>query len=55
MTLVFLAGVLILMFFDKVQGPWMLGALVIGVPTLIGGWFLVRGRVTAAAAEASAP
>ena len=25
-TLAFLVGVLVLMFFDKVQGPWMLGA-----------------------------
>ncbi|MGO9507839.1 MAG: amino acid permease [Mycobacterium sp.] len=53
-TLVFLAGVLILMFFDKVQGPWMLGALVIGVPALIGGWFLVRNRVTVAAQDTGA-
>jgi L-asparagine permease len=54
-TLVFLAGVLILMFFDKVQGPWMLGALVIGVPALVGGWFLVRNRVTAAAEDTEDP
>ena len=52
-TLVFLAGVLILMFFDKVQGPWMLGALVLGIPALIGGWYLVRNRVTAAAQDDS--
>jgi L-asparagine permease len=50
-TLVFLTGVLILMFFDKVQGPWMLGALVVGIPALVGGWFLVRNRVTAAAQD----
>jgi L-asparagine permease len=48
-TLVFLVGVLVLMFFDKVQGPWMLGAAAIGIPALIGGWFAVRGRVAAAA------
>jgi L-asparagine permease len=54
-TLVFLASVLVLMFFDKVQGPWMLGALVIGLPALIGGWFLVRGRVTAAAQDTEDP
>ena len=48
-TLVFLAGVLILMYFDKVQGPWMIGATVVGIPALIGGWYLVRGRVDAAA------
>jgi len=53
LTLAFLAGVLILMFFDKVQGPWMLGALVLGIPALIGGWYLVRNRVTAAAQDDS--
>ena len=37
------------MYFDKVQGPWMMGATVVGVPALIGGWYLVRGRVAAAA------
>jgi L-asparagine permease len=49
LALVFLVGVIALMFFDKVQGPWMLGAAVIGIPALIGGWFLVRDRVLAAA------
>jgi L-asparagine permease len=51
LTLVFLAGVLVLMFFDKVQGPWMLGALAIGIPALIGGWFAVRRRVSAVAQD----
>ncbi|SOJ53031.1 L-asparagine permease 2 [Mycobacterium simulans] len=51
LTLAFLVGVLILMFFDEVHGPWMLGALVIGVPALIGGWYLVRDRVVAAAQD----
>ncbi|CNK06381.1 L-asparagine ABC transporter permease [Mycobacterium tuberculosis] len=46
-TMAFLIGVIVLMFFDKVQGPWMLGAAVIGIPALIGGWFLVRDRVRA--------
>ena len=50
-TLVFLVGVLILMYFDKVQGPWMIGATVVGIPALIGGWYLVRGRVDAAAQD----
>jgi L-asparagine permease len=50
-TLVFLIGVIVLMFFDKVQGPWMLGAAVIGIPALIGGWFLVRDRVRVAAQD----
>jgi L-asparagine permease len=48
-TLAFLIGVLVLMFFDKVQGPWMLGAAAFGIPALIGGWFLIRGRVATAA------
>jgi L-asparagine permease len=55
LTLVFLAGVLILMFFDKVQGPWMLGAAAIGIPALIGGWFAVRHRVRAAAQDSVVP
>jgi L-asparagine permease len=52
LTLAFLVGVVILMLFDKVQGPWLLGAMIIGVPALIGGWFLVRHRVKAAALDA---
>jgi L-asparagine permease len=55
LTLAFLLGVLILMYFDKVQGPWMVGATVIGIPALIGGWFLVRNRVRAAAQDAEVP
>jgi len=54
-TLAFLGGVVILMFFDKVQGPWLLGATIIGIPALIGGWFLVRHRVKAAALDAIPP
>lgn len=53
LTLVFLAGVLILMLFDKVQGPWLLGAMIIGIPALIGGWFLVRNRVRALGQDAA--
>jgi L-asparagine permease len=52
LTLAFLVGVVILMLFDKVQGPWLLGAMIIGIPALIGGWFLVRNRVKAAALDA---
>jgi L-asparagine permease len=55
LTLVFLAGVLILMLFDKVQGPWLLGAMAIGIPSLIGGWFAVRHRVSAAAQDTAEP
>ena len=54
-TLAFLVGVLALMFFDKVQGPWMLGAMAIGIPALVGGWYLVRHRVTAAAQDTTEP
>ncbi|HTX94036.1 MAG TPA: amino acid permease [Mycobacterium sp.] len=55
LTLLFLAGVLILMLFDKVQGPWLRGAMIIGSLALIGGWFLVRHRVRATAHGAAAP
>jgi L-asparagine permease len=55
LTLAFLVGVVILMFFDKVQGPWLIGATIIGVPALIGGWFLVRDRVKAAAQDTATP
>ncbi|CQD09458.1 L-asparagine permease AnsP1 [Mycobacterium europaeum] len=54
LTLAFLAGVLVLMMFDREQGPWMLGALAIGIPALFGGWFLVRHRVRAAAEAGAA-
>ena len=43
----FLAGVLVLMMLDKERGPWIITTLVVGIPTLIGGWFLVRKRVLA--------
>lgn len=55
LTLVFLAAVLVLMLFDKAQGPWLLGALLVAVPALIGGWFLVRHRVWALAEAVPAP
>ena len=51
LTLVFLAGVLVLMAFDAPIGTWTIGTLVVVIPALIGGWYLVRGRVTAAAQE----
>ncbi|OBI46172.1 amino acid permease [Mycobacterium sp. E796] len=53
LTLAFLVGVVVLMFFDKVQGPYLIGATVVGVPALIGGWFVVRHRVAAAQATAT--
>jgi L-asparagine permease len=51
LTLVFLAGVLVLMAFDAPIGTWTIGTLVVVIPALIGGWYLVRGRVIAAAHE----
>lgn len=53
LTLVFLASVIVLMLFDKVQGPWLMGALTLGTVALTGGWFLVRHRVRAAAQDPS--
>ena len=52
-TLAFLAGVLVLMIVDEERGPWIIATLVLGVPALIGGWFLVRKRVLAAAEAAA--
>ncbi|PWJ53801.1 asparagine:proton symporter, AAT family [Quadrisphaera granulorum] len=50
-TLVFLAAVLVLIGFDYPTGTWTLATLVIIVPGLIVGWFAVRRRVLAVAAE----
>jgi L-asparagine permease len=46
---------LVLMMCDPEKGPWIITALVAAVPTLIGGWFLVRNRVTATTKEVSGP
>lgn len=51
LTLVFLLGVLVLMAFNYPIGTWTVASLVVIIPALIGGWFLVRGRVAAIAAE----
>jgi L-asparagine permease len=48
-TLVFLAGVLVLMAIDGRAGLWVIATLAAGVPALIGGWFIVRRRVIAIA------
>ena len=48
-TLAFLLSVLVLMMLDPEKGSWVIAAMVAGVPALIGGWFLVRDRVTSAA------
>lgn len=52
-TLAFLAAVVVLMIFDEQRGAWVVGTLVVGVPTLIGGWYLVRHRVMATVKELS--
>jgi L-asparagine permease len=51
LTLLFLLGVLVLMVFDRPIGTWTIGTLVIIVPALIGGWYLVRKQVTEIAQE----
>ncbi|MFV0496458.1 amino acid permease [Mycobacterium sp.] len=52
LTLAFLAAVLVLMMFDADYGRWLQAAMLLGVPAMIGGWFVVRDRVRAAAAAA---
>ncbi|MGH3633230.1 amino acid permease [Mycobacterium sp.] len=50
-TLAFLAAVLVLMMIDDRSGTWIIGTLAVGIPILIGGWYLVRHRVMATAKE----
>ena len=40
---------------DPEKGPWVIAALVAAVPALIGGWYLVRNHVGAAAAALGEP
>ena len=54
LTLLFLLSVLVLMLFDYPIGTYTIGTLVIIFPALIGGWYLVRHRVMAIAAEREA-
>lgn len=49
LTLAFLAGVLVMMAFDKQTGAWTIGTVVVVIPALGAGWFLVRNRVAALA------
>lgn len=44
-TLAFLLAVLVLMGFNHPIGTWTVASLVVLVPALIGGWYLVRERV----------
>ena len=50
-TLVFLVGIVVLMAFDEPAGTSTVAALVVIIPALIGGWFLVRNRVAATTAR----
>jgi L-asparagine permease len=53
LTLAFLAAVPVMMVLDAKRGPWVVAAIVVGIPALVGGWYLVRHRVAATAAEVS--
>jgi len=43
--------VLVLMAFDAPIGSWTIATLVVIIPALIGGWFLVRTKVLSVAEE----
>lgn len=45
LTLVFLFAVLVLMAFDYPAGTWTVGSLIIIVPALVAGWYMLRGRI----------
>ena len=45
LTLLFLLAVLVLMAFDVPIGSWTVGTLIVIIPALIAGWYLVRKRV----------
>jgi L-asparagine permease len=51
LTLLFLFGVLVLMFFDYPIGTYTLGTLVLVVPALVIGWYRVRGRALTAVGD----
>ncbi|WP_349040148.1 amino acid permease [Agrobacterium sp. SORGH_AS 787] len=60
LTLVFLFGVLVLMAFDYPAGTYTVGSLIVIAPTLVGGWYLMRGRIqqlskAQASSDAAAP
>jgi L-asparagine permease len=50
-TLAFLLSVLVLMAFNYPVGTITIGGLVVLIPALIGGWYLVRDRVSEIAAQ----
>jgi L-asparagine permease len=51
LTLLFLVAILVLMAFDKPIGTWTVATLVLIIPALIAGWYVVRNRVMHAAHE----
>jgi L-asparagine permease len=51
LTLVFLLAVLVLMALDPPIGTWTVATLIVIIPALIVGWYLVRARVLAIAQE----
>nr|WP_183653479.1 amino acid permease [Brucella daejeonensis] len=51
LTLAFLLGVLVLMAFDYPVGTWTIASLLIIIPALILGWYLMRERIYRLAGE----
>ncbi|AVH43849.1 amino acid permease [Agrobacterium tumefaciens] len=45
LTLIFLFGVLVLMAFDYPVGSWTIASLLIIIPALVIGWYLLRDRI----------
>ncbi len=55
LTALFLVGILVLIALDYPVGTATCGLFLLVIPMLVGGWFLVRKRVMALAAERSEP
>lgn len=45
LTLIFLFGVLVLMAFDYPVGSWTIASLIVIIPALVIGWYLLRDRI----------
>ena len=45
LTLIFLFGVLVLMAFDYPVGSWTIASLLVIIPALVIGWYLLRDRI----------
>ncbi|WP_128255382.1 amino acid permease [Falsirhodobacter deserti] len=50
-TLAFLAGVVVLMAFDYPVGTWTVASMIVVIPVLVAGWYMMRGRIHHLAAE----